>query len=171
MNEVSEYLKDSPDYYIDWWDNIITHLGEVKLKVDDLVSNLDLVEFYNLPKIEAKNWKIIFLDKKYWFELWRNFYVDKNDWYWYLIRSFLWEWIKKFNWCWKTIYILTALEALKNNKTFVSDISRSTTVDGKYIWNSLVNLWLAKYDEDIKRFKFINNMLEDYFPDKIKNTD
>lgn len=171
MNKISEYLENDPNYYIDWGENIITNLDEVNYKVNKIISKFESIKLDNWINIENKNWKIIFFDKKNWSELWRNLYIDINDWYWYLTRSILWDWVEKFKWYWKAIYILTALEAYKSNSTFISDIIRQTTKDGKYVWNSLVNLWLVEYDENMKRFKFINEMLEDYFSDKIKNTD
>ena len=184
MNEIPFYLKDNPDYYIDWWENIITNLDIVKKRVEEilLVFNNINVKYSKIKSSLSNEFSCNSIKiEKDWLEIW---YIKYNviDEFWMLkfsqINDWLWNNINfnnsnnyKWEWYWIYLYISTALEALKNNKTFISDNYKDIKNEAKYIWNSLVNLWFVEYDENIKRFKFINGMLEDYFIDKIKNTD
>ena len=177
MNEIPEYLKDNPDYYIDWGDRIINNLDDIKNRIVNIINIFDNITV----KYDKINWvspciKIL----SNWLEIWYITYHVMWEEMWIAV-SRINDWIKvdNFNnsnnfqkqWYWKILYLAVALEAINSSKIFVSDDLHHIKPNAKYIWNSLVNLWLAEYDENIKKFKFINNMLEDYFPDKIKNTD
>lgn len=163
MNSIPEYLLDNPDYYIDWWEEILVNREKINKNVDKILLKFNSLTFFNSVGLISKKWEILFIDKTSWSEIWKNRYIDNDAWYWFLVSSSLDKSFNKYEGYWKAIYILTAIEALKQDKIFVSDTIRNTTIDGKYTWNSLVNLWFVEFDENLNRFKFINNMLEDYF--------
>lgn len=163
MNKISEYLINNPEYYIDWWESILTNISDVKNNIDNVLFNFRSITFTNSLN---QCWEASIFDINNNYKIGRIIYmIDKLSWFWCIARAWLDGNYNKWVWFWKILYIKTAVEAMKNGNILVSDSRRSLSFDAKYLWNSLVNLWLVEYDEDMKRFKFINNMLEDYFID------
>ena len=176
MSEIPKYLKDNPDFYIDWGDIIMNNVDSVNQEIQNILT------FNDEKQIQNHNWPRIFEISSNWLDVWYISYLDDNK-SWFIVGSGINNWnyslFYDFNnnkdfrwqWYWKILYILAGIEALNNKKTLYSDTKNSISEEARYIWNSLVNLWLVEFDENTNRFKFISNMLEDHFPDKIKNTD
>ena len=122
MNEISKYLKDNPEYYIDGWEEIITNLDTIKNKIELILNVYNNINI----KYDKINWvsPCIKIDID-WNEIWYVSYYVRNDKLW-IATSRINDWIKidNFNnkinfqkqWYWKILYISVALEAYKRNK-------------------------------------------------------
>ncbi len=146
---VSKYLENEPDYYIKWGTNS-NELTDIKWYVDWILGNERPIEKlcmkHGFPyfSFSGSDAYVSLYEKENISSPFKSMVVMESQ-------------IKRKNsWIWKKMYLLVARHLKKEGYVLYSSSQSSISDDAKYLWNSFMDNWIAKYDSVECRF-YINN--------------